>query len=623
MILQGNNWDNFICLLCNCFELALCNAFAHSIQPSMSGADHSRSILWDFGFLKSRLHNSSWNCMAGILGILRGITKSLKGEYHEELVGVLLNSLSNFLLKVPWDLLRGAYKSGSEGCRTCPGEHALLVTNAQEPEMKILFLGHLIQLLCSLVGLTGSLEAGSTQSKFTILDNVCDLLPRLLHWCLGEEWGQHKHIGPYFQHKTLMLMIRLSFQMQLDCLTLVHWLQLIREYYQDLLSRPVSELECNQDDTLEDSPFLLSLSVQDVHHLSLCHLQRQAVFLLIRCSLTLSDLWLRKSTADLNCDCMRPNSSFACELNAIEDCCAEKKGLLEFYGWLRGQVSNIFAEDEMYQEKCIKFASSFIRLYKNEDDVLFEVLLQLFAIPLCGERMSLKERMACEDAEDLFHLSSLFNPVLLFHVFLAELQYDHQLLLDYLISRDTGSKCAEYLLRCLRAVCDSWKLFVEFPVTGRQESCLTSCKRRKVFHRDFCKSCSANPLEGQLALSSEQLQEEQELTGNFFASRGPQFEDAKACLLSLKSSLRKLHERKLFPYNPEVLIRREMGHPKSVACDVLEKAHGQWFKVQRRNVSNGLLGRMSHQPIEVYPITQALSWNSLLVGAWEGRGGNK
>jgi len=163
-----------------------------------------------------------------------------------------------------------------------------------------------------------------------------------------------------------MLMIRLSFQMQLDCLTLVHWLQLIREYYQDLLSRPVSELECNQDDTLEDSPFLLSLSVQDVHHLSLCHVQRQAVFLLIRCSLTLSDMWLRKSTADLNCDCMRPNSSFACELNAIKNCCAEKKGLLEFYGWLRGQVSNIFAEDKMYQEKCIKFASSFIRLYKNE-----------------------------------------------------------------------------------------------------------------------------------------------------------------------------------------------------------------------------------------------------------------
>ena len=163
-----------------------------------------------------------------------------------------------------------------------------------------------------------------------------------------------------------MLMIRLCFHVQLDCLTLVHWLQLIHEYYQDLLLIPISQLECNQDDTLEDSPFLLSLSGQEVHHLSLGHLQRQAVFLLIRCSLSLIDMGLRKSTADLNCNCMRPNSSFASDLNAIKDCCAERKGLLEFYGWLQGQVPNIFAEDETYQEKCIKFASSFIRLYKNE-----------------------------------------------------------------------------------------------------------------------------------------------------------------------------------------------------------------------------------------------------------------
>lgn len=30
-----------------------------------------------------------------------------------------------------------------------------------------------------------------------------------------------------------------------------------------------------------------------------------------------------------------------------------------------------------------------------------------------------------------------------------QLHYDHQVLLDYLISKDTGTDCAEYLLRCV------------------------------------------------------------------------------------------------------------------------------------------------------------------------------
>lgn len=34
------------------------------------------------------------------------------------------------------------------------------------------------------------------------------------------------------------------------------------------------------------------------------------------------------------------------------------------------------------------------------------------------------------------------------------------------------------------------------------------------------------------------------------------FEDAKDCLLSLKSSIDSLHQKNLFPYNPGVLLRR-------------------------------------------------------------------
>lgn len=36
------------------------------------------------------------------------------------------------------------------------------------------------------------------------------------------------------------------------------------------------------------------------------------------------------------------------------------------------------------------------------------------------------------------------------------------------------------------------------------------------------------------------------------------FEDAKDCLLSLQNSVVKLHQKKLFPYNPEALLRRSV-----------------------------------------------------------------
>lgn len=483
---------------------------------------------------------------------MRGIIKLLKGE-DDQLVGVLWNSLRTALLKAPLDVLNRVRNNSSTNDGTCSGKATSFLINAGETEVKILFLGNLVQLLCSLIGITGLEEARTgSHNKFSILHEICELVPKLLHWCFAEEWSYRSwNILPYFQHKILLLMIRLSFCMQLDCSVLVRWLELLHKYYKDLLTRPISQLEYGEDDNFEGSPFLLSLYDKKVHPLSSCHLQRQAVFLFIRCSLSLI------IPGDVKCGCMSPNSYCASELNTIRDCCAEKKGLLEFSGWLQSHVPSImFSDDEMYLEKCIKFASSFIKLYISEDDMLFEVLLQMFSIPSWAQRLFLEERRICQDAEKdtLFHISNFFNPILLFHLFLAELQYDHQLLLDYLISRDTGSKCAEYLLRCLRTVCNSWTLFIEF--SAKEHVYQKSCKRRRAFCEDSYEGQSANPLQNGLAVSSEQHPEEQELKNKFSKNRSIQLEDATACLLSLKSSLEKLHRRKLFPYNPEVLLRR-------------------------------------------------------------------
>ncbi|KAJ9564095.1 hypothetical protein OSB04_000061 [Centaurea solstitialis] len=44
----------------------------------------------------------------------------------------------------------------------------------------------------------------------------------------------------------------------------------------------------------------------------------------------------------------------------------------------------------------------------------------------------------------------------IYHLDIFDLHYYHQVLLDYLISKDIGTSCAEYLLKCLCIVCDKW-----------------------------------------------------------------------------------------------------------------------------------------------------------------------
>lgn len=163
-----------------------------------------------------------------------------------------------------------------------------------------------------------------------------------------------------------MLMVKLSFHIKLGCSLLSDWLQLLHEYYQDLLSCPISQLEIGQNNTLEGSPFLLCLEDQDVYHLASGHLQRKAVFLFLRCSLSLISI---RNNDDVKCTCAWPTSSIDSTLVMAKDCFAEKKGLLQFHEWVQVQVhtpSNMCLENEIDLEKCIKFASSFIRFYMQE-----------------------------------------------------------------------------------------------------------------------------------------------------------------------------------------------------------------------------------------------------------------
>lgn len=115
------------------------------------------------------------------------------------------------------------------------------------------------------------------------------------------------------------------------------------------------------------------------------------------------------------------------------------------------------------------------------------------------------------------------------------------------------------IFRCLRTVSDSWDFFAEFSL-GEEVINQAHCKTRKILvdGLDFQKSPSSAQHEGDVApLSLQKGSKREHKCGS--KQRGIKrlpFEDAMECLLSLKNSVVNLHQKKLFPYNPNVLLRR-------------------------------------------------------------------
>ncbi|XP_062014302.1 uncharacterized protein LOC133730794 [Rosa rugosa] len=110
-------------------------------------------------------------------------------------------------------------------------------------------------------------------------------------------------------------------------------------------------------------------------------------------------------------------------------------------------------------------------------------------------------------------------------------------------------------LRCLRKVCDSWSLFVEFPPSGQVIN-RSSCKKRKV-SLNGSSFCGADLFalvkdSGGLFLEDE-CDDENKYD---FKHTRENFQKAKECLISLKNSIECLHQKNLFPYNPNALLNR-------------------------------------------------------------------
>lgn len=229
---------------------------------------------------------------SSIILVLRNILKHLKHEEDDEILEVYLNTLSSCLQDIPW-----------ESCNTVSNE----------------FCGHLLQLFCSIVS--------NSDDKNPMILEIFNIFPRFLTWYQSNQKAENHsyvRISQYIQHKILVLMMRLSSIIELDCEMIVSWLNLIDKHFQDLLFESLTQSHTNQDDCLKDSPFLLD---ETCHHQ---HLQRRVVFLYLKCSFHLIRL-------------------------------QETKGFIAIHEWLKNHLV-----------KCNQFAESFVQLY------IHEVVLDLF-----------------------------------------------------------------------------------------------------------------------------------------------------------------------------------------------------------------------------------------------------
>ncbi|GAV92022.1 hypothetical protein CFOL_v3_35406 [Cephalotus follicularis] len=555
---SGSKWVLFMQLLCVCLELAITNVLSSSLAPSVTGPEDSSCDSSSFVFvLKPRLKNANWSAVAGIIHVLRKILKYLKQEDDNNLSSIYLDTICSCLSNVAWDFIdrirvvQDGHTPKIDAQNSCADAFYLRYFDL------LMFLGSFVQLLCSLVEEIGFMDVkGNSSPNHPFFCVIINLLPKLLCCCLLKQ-GDRVNGSIYIRHKLLVLMVRLSFQTCLDSSIYVSWLQLLHEYFQDFLLKPITLHESGQADCLEGSPFLLTISDGEVLNVCTRHLQRLAIFLFLRSSFSLIRL---KEDNTKKCECATANAYLTFDSISDLACCSTKKGLLELYKWLQGIFpADMFVDLEMYMENCINFSTSFIQLYMHEDDLLFEVLLLLLHAAFLGEQQFQKERWQFQNLKEhiLFHVSNLLNPIRLFHIFIAELHYDHQVLLDYLISKDTGISCAEYLLKCLRMICDSWHLFME--ITAGLKVTKWSSRQRTIVLLKFLNFQAKLPFAHpeNLPFSPEkECMNDSECGDEHFITRGQSYIEAKNCLLSLKDSVENLHLKKLFPYNPEVLLKR-------------------------------------------------------------------
>lgn len=148
--------------------------------------------------------------------------------------------------------------------------------------------------------------------------------------------------------------------------TLVLWLQLLHKYFSDVLALPLSQSKDGLEDSLESSPFLMSIS-QGTRAVSL-HIWRRVLFLLFKWSINLISL---SNNSCVNCMCTTASPSSNCVQMNGKNCTL---GLSILDDWVQRHFPlEQFSKYESYLMQCRDFAASFLQLFMHE--VCFSFLI--------------------------------------------------------------------------------------------------------------------------------------------------------------------------------------------------------------------------------------------------------
>ncbi|GBG82827.1 hypothetical protein CBR_g36358 [Chara braunii] len=126
--------------------------------------------------------------------------------------------------------------------------------------------------------------------------------------------------------------------------------------------------------------------------------------------------------------------------------------------WVRDWERYLQPQRDISKESIARLL---VQIFDDDDDMMLLLLSDLQCLS-----PSLPSVVLDDGKDELFRkvLLEAVHPLFLFHVFLSNLKYDHSVLLDYLISPNTGAVLLPYLVKCLKQVESSWPVFQDIVV---------------------------------------------------------------------------------------------------------------------------------------------------------------
>ncbi|KAH7433114.1 hypothetical protein KP509_07G055400 [Ceratopteris richardii] len=402
------------------------------------------------------------------------------------------------------------------GCAPCLLAHS---SNNEWELGKHLVTAAVLRFICSFVhGVHSYIDTEHEANFFGgkhLMASIINFLEAFSQHCLQLEHPNNLH--HYLRYKFLMLMFQMcdwfseSPSLASTCSTILrtHISSLCPSLFVQNTSLSASSLS---------SPFaacILQSITQNISSLPVHRPEKHAIFLIFKLQLSFTRI---------------PPSGTIQNTGCKFSCLEEPTGQW-MYHWLLSQLRP--SEHHTAPGNPVianALTSCFLQNFMDEDILLLEILVLLHDYSLLDLSSGFFNDNSSEEAHTL--LIEVFKPIRLFAVFLSLISYDHSVILDFLIGKDTSILCLKYLLRSLRIVRSSWPEFLLLDSVLDREA--------PDVHN------SQNP---------GQLQSSTTCTEISVHHEPLEIRKVGACLLELRHTVERLHERHAFPYDPTPFLK--------------------------------------------------------------------